>query len=268
MATIDYNTLALLEEYLKGIYQHEIDLLPYADNMGRLVGQYRDPVANCTINYIKVNSTTGIDIPVLVSEKHSSKGTIVIVAQDPLRSKKDKMLEGCDFDYPIIGTPFGLHYNVDVCPQTSVYRKILQRLLDERYSVYLTDAHKIYTQDKKKKLDKKKEIALLKKEFGENNPICIITLGSTAKEYINATNCSVKPILNLLHPAQTNWDHWRQWIFEQAFSGKKKYKVDWKRYAELIGCRDDMFEKYNKNDLSDIIAEITLDIVKGDLNTP
>ena len=264
MATIEYKTKELLEKFLKVIYNKNIDLSPYVNSMGNSVGQKDKPVDKCTIDIIKVNSITGIDIPVLVSEKGPNKGNLVIVAQDPLRSKNDKMLKDCDFEHPIIGTPFALHYNEDVCPQTRVYRKILKALLAEGYSVYLTDAHKIYSQDKKNKTDKKKEIELLGLELKEVEPICVITLGSTAKEYVKATQYSGNT-LNLLHPAQTNWDHWRLWIFEQAFSGINNYNVDWKIYADLIGCRSNMFEKYSENDLADIIADITLDIVKRKL---
>ena len=86
---------------------------------------------------VKVNSITGVDIPVMVyvddNEKNKNE-TIAIIAQDPLRNTEDKKLQPFAPNYPnpIVGTPFALHYDSRCYPQTVVYRKIIC----ERFKYY------------------------------------------------------------------------------------------------------------------------------------
>lgn len=93
-----------------------------------------------------------------------------------------------------------------------------------------------------------------------------MTFGNKAREYIMAIKNSYT-VLSLLHPSQTNWDHWKQWIFEQAYNNKKTYNVDWGKYAKVLTCKQSMFDK-TKDKMPDLIAEITEEMVKSSSNMP
>ena len=259
MAIITYQT-DKIEAYLNKIYP-DYALSVQTTKLGGRTDCFEEAGHFETLSKkIKVKDITGIDVPIWVSTgSNSNKKTVAIVAQDPLRNKNDKMLTGVDFKQPIIGTPFALHYKQDKYPQTEVYRRIIAGLLNE-FDVYITDAHKIYSRDITFGRDKKREIDTLKNEFTARKPAFVITFGTTAKEYVKFPNLKT---LNLLHPSQTNWDHWKQWIFEQALEGNKKYGVDWATYAKQIGCRKDMFGSYKPDvNMHEVIANIVLDMVK------
>ena len=196
------------------------------------------------------NSLIGIDIPVMVKDGKPQK-TIAIVSQDPLRNDKDSMLPNSgnsgNGGNVIVGTPFALHYKVDCYPQTAVYRDIIKMLLRKGYAVYLTDARKIYP---KMKNSKQAEIDFLFNELGNQiKPEHIITFGSVAKDYLS--NYSSSHVINLLHPSQSNWDHWKQWIFEQAYYGTPNYSS----WANQISKRNGMFDTQN-TEMPRIIKEI------------
>lgn len=149
MEVLEYPTKNLLENYLKKVVFNSsniclcnsIKILGRATENHDVSGKYGTfPSA----------SFTGIDIPVLVKNEKSKTRTIAIVAQAPLRSEKDKMLEGIVNlkNQTIIGTPFALHYKQNCYPKTEVYREIIRKLLDKGFMVYITDANKIYPQRK------------------------------------------------------------------------------------------------------------------------
>lgn len=86
--------------------------------------------------------------------------------------------------------------------------------------------------------------------------------GGEAYTYIK----KIKGSISLLHPSQSNWDHWRLWIYEQAYNKKKSYKINWEKYANKLTIRDSMFGSENKDNLEDIISHIILDIIQQELN--
>ncbi len=89
-----------------------------------------------------VPSLTGVDIPILVRADEEQRKTVAIVAQDPLRDPKT--LPSHHLKKVIVGTPFAYHNDVLCCPQTLVYRKIIQGLLIKGYNVYVTDIWKCW----------------------------------------------------------------------------------------------------------------------------
>lgn len=208
------------------------------------------------------NSLIGIDIPVLVDDGNPKdpKEIIAIVSQDPLRNANDRMLPNSGQGV-IVGTPFALHYEENCYPQTEVYRDIIKKLLQKGYAVYLTDARKIYPNMKGKKIG----ISFLRDELSRIQPKYIITLGSVAKDYLSVIKNRIsKPgyqchkIINLLHPSQTNWDHWKQWIFEQAYYGTTGYS----KLAGMIPKRNGMFDKQTTSSpMPSIITQIVDNLI-------
>ena len=85
----------------------------------------------------------GIDIPVLIPSKTEPKATVVLLGQDPLRSKAKVP------DYAFIGTPYSIHHTAGLPSATRVYPKLIDCLLADGYNVYLTDVKKYYPSSKK-----------------------------------------------------------------------------------------------------------------------
>ena len=257
MAQIKYPTIDLIESFIQGEYNQSISPTAVEPVLGNTVGNYTDK-DNGKYHVICLpiqKPLIGIDIPVLINESQPAKGTIAIIAQDPLRNDKDKMLPQNPSGNTIIGTPFALHYTEKCYPQTAVYRRIIEKLLTKGYDIYITDARKIYPKDKGLK---GKEIDLLIREINRIKPRFVITLGSTANDYLDiivkqGLNTTV---INLLHPSQQNWDHWKQWIFEQAYFEKVSGRIEpYTRIANRIPKRDAMFDD-QITDMPKLIAEL------------
>ena len=212
---------------------------------------------------VKEKKISGIDIPILLGDGNK-KPIVAIVAQDPYRNENDVLFNEIDKNKTIIGTPFAFHYKEEAYPKTKVYRKIIRSLLD-KYDVYLTDAHKIYSNPEWKyaKGERQKEKQLLLNEIKSLSPNLklVVGFGGEAHTYIKKIENSI----SLLHPSQTNWDHWRLWIYEQAYNKKKSYKINWEKYANQLTIRDSMFGSENKDNLEDIISDIILDIIQQEL---
>ena len=266
MANITYPTKDLLDDFLRKVYgDNELEI--QTEKLGVLTDNYdsNQPGMFETIP-VNVTSITGIDVPILVKNDTEDKAVVAIIAQDPLRNVKDAMLNGLPFNNPIVGTPFALHYKQSIYPETEIYRLIIKKILDKGFNVYITDAHKIYSSQNAPKQCGKNEHEMLTKEFNVINPDFIITFGSDAKKYIRDYIPSTYQgnALELLHPSQTNWDHWKQWIFEQAFYGRKTCNINWEEYATQIGCRSNMFGNYEPVNMQpmqpmlDIISNIVI----------
>ena len=269
MAYIAYPTIKILEQFLQKVYG--VNGLTIQTNiLGALTDNYESyqPGMFETIP-VNVTSITGIDIPILVRNDNKIKPVVAIIAQDPLRSTKDDMLAPFKpFANPIVGTPFALHYkqSKSVYQETEIYRLIIKKILDRGFDVYITDAHKIHSSQNTPKQCGKSEREMLIKEFDVIKPNFIIIFGSEAKKYVSGyiTSTNQGKILELLHPSKTNWDHWKQWIFEQAFYDRKTCNINWKEYATQIGCRSNMFGNYEPVNMQpmqpmlDIISNIVI----------
>ena len=237
MCILTYPNLSDFESFVHGEYKINVNNLQ--DVANKTLGAEFEKYDNGKPGQYGVfpangYSLIGIDIPVMVKDGKPQK-TIAIVSQDPLRNDKDSMLPNSG--NVIVGTPFALHYKVNCYPQTAVYRDIIKKLLHKGYAVYLTDARKIYP---KMKNSKQAEINFLFNELNNQiKPDHIITFGSVAKDYLS--NYSSSHVINLLHPSQSNWDHWKQWIFEQAYYGTPNYSS----WANQIPKRSGMFDTQN-----------------------
>lgn len=157
MATITYPTQTIVEKCLQSIFpglnpgclNHSISVL---GNVSEFHNQRRK--YGCLP--VNVNNVTGVDIPILVTDNNEPphKGTVVILAQDPIRNPNDPMLHGCNFQRPIVGTPFAFHYQLQYYSQTEAYRVVIRGnntiigLLSKGYQVYVTDVWKTWDQNK------------------------------------------------------------------------------------------------------------------------
>lgn len=162
------------------------------------------------------NVFVGIDVPVLLSPKDRGMGkTIIIVGESPLRNTKD-FKNSTDI---LLGTPYAIHQEFGCPPQCNVYKKIFSNLLAEGYSIYLTDAIKVWWKNKKKQPEQYNS-NILEQELCRFPNATIVTFGNTAKNAINSISPQ-KSFCDLLHPSQLNWNNWKLHIFEKAIYEKK-----------------------------------------------
>jgi len=266
---ISYPTIEKVKEFLNSIFDKTDIILNGPDNkLWTIAEAYskdkKDQYGQLDLG-IKEKKISGIDIPILLGDGNEEKPIVAIVAQDPYRNEKDVLFNEIDKSKTIIGTPFAFHYEDEAYPKTKVYRKIVRRIIEMGYDVYLTDAHKIYSNPERKyaKGEKQKEKELLLDEIKKLSPNLklVVGFGGEAYTYIK----KIKHSISLLHPSQSNWDHWRLWIYEQAYNKKQSYKINWEQYANKLTIRDSMFGSENKDNLEDIISYIILDIIQQEL---
>ena len=106
----------------------------------------------------------------------------------------------------------------------------------------------------------------MKAEIKKIEPRLVITFGSEAKEYFDKIKEDFEKgggrVINLLHPGQQNWDHWKQWIFEQAFAEKKRGGSDgfYTGIDNSISIRKWMFDD-RKMDMPSIITDVIRELV-------
>ncbi len=179
---------------------------------------------NSKFNHIlsDYNSLIGIDLPVFyTSLNKKNKKIAFILGQDPLRSINDFG----DKSEIIIGTPFALHSEYYRKKRTKLYWKIIRSLCENNYTVYVTDAIKIWAKNinfgtgyNLKYLFSE----LLRNELITINPDIVLSMGNIAQK----TLCNAGPTCefkHVLHP--------------------RARKKDWEKYG-LVNFQDDMKVKY------------------------
>lgn len=191
------------------------------------------------------NIIMGFDVPVLIYPDTEPKGTIFILAQDPLRNLADYVGSGISFTNDVIvGLPFAVQCIPPATkPNTIVwhgqmpinaYDGIITQLLNKGYAVYLTDVVKFYIGQvvKTPKSGKSKQISvfkpgrkgwklfrnILKDEINTINPVKILAFGSKARETLDSIGV-INPSLrvDLPHPSGRN-PYWNG----KNLSGKEK----------------------------------------------
>lgn len=178
----------------------------------------------------------GIDIPIFLKNKKTTKKTIMILGQDPLRSK-DPVQKKPSKHNIFVGTPFALDVDMNTIsniPRASSYKRkwelyasIAKKLMIEHdYNVYFTDLFKFYTDETRTEVNKNgKEIlkqnvdflseanfpsgkdpyTLLLKEIDRIEPERIIIFGNKSEKNIKANikNVNVE-IKKVIHPSAYN----------------------------------------------------------------
>jgi len=179
------------------------------------------------------------DVPSWIVTENT-KPTIMVIAQDALRSKKDKIV--FKSITLLINTPFSLQGLEDreIKSGTLASYSFLFSEIAEIGNVYITDVYKMFFNSKdgvskkefKKGKEKNQNVTILQKEINELNPDFIIAMGSNSfnilqystKEpnvKITASNTIVNyqdgekliPVFGMIHPAAYD-NHKRLFIEE------------------------------------------------------
>lgn len=124
----------------------------------------------------------GHDLPFWI-EPDNPKGRIMLVSQDPLRSGQK------DTDIITLSSPFGMHSKeYRYCGHHKTFTSIVENIVDQGYSVYLTDSHKLYgtenSSDYKScisKLTTDIDMCILQEEINFFSPSIVFALGHQAE---------------------------------------------------------------------------------------
>ena len=182
-----------------------------------------------TQNHLENSPLIGIDLPLFFKRLDPKAQTVMLVAEDPQRSRKDFSLElkddfGANLFKPedvIIGTPFALHSSYYKERRTKQYWHPIKHIIEKNYHLYVTDKYKVFMLDYKntiklKKYDLKQEDAifeeLLLKELEIIKPNKIICFGGKAyescKNLLRDNDCKSELLPALLHPSMANNSKW------------------------------------------------------------
>ena len=226
--TMEYPTKDLFHKWIDGnaldnVCLNDLGTIPFSK-----YGQVAFPVPLLNFNNLLLTSPqlVGIDIPVLIHpEKEKCKGeTLVIVGQSPLR----EVICTYPKDSAFIGCPFAVNNVLGIPKQCCVYKLIFQKLLDCGYTLYLTDAVKVWWEGKKLVPNYQKQAPnnnrvseifydetffineMLK--FPKANIKGIITWGNIAKHFVKeiANYNQLPPIIPVMHPGKRNWGRWKK----------------------------------------------------------
>lgn len=265
MCTLSYPTQSIMEKWLGcGSLQPLLVKFSWLNQSGKGTCPQPNPgiiselirVTNCkgpASNHLTNKSIIGLDMPVLVTDpnrKEESKGTVVILAQDPLRESSG--LSGKTATDIILGLPFALQDDgAKGC--TSVIRgsqnSIVEHLISKGYDVYLTDIFKLYMRDSKTNnkvpVDKalyEEYLGLLSQELQQVGPAFILTMGNEASRAMGTLSPYVH---NLVHPSNNNNRQWKklqtanpQILKTLDLADKMKYLTqDIDTYIQLLSSR-------------------------------
>ena len=172
-------------------------------------------------NSTKVN---GIDVPTMWhsddSDDSAKSKTIMLLAQDPLRSDKYWALDGSQTipederkSSVIIGSPYALHVTRDEIKKhlslnVGIYRRLIKTLISQlNCRVYCTDIFKYYPNNKSITTF---DIQLLKEEINAIHPDMCICMGRFAQKAFERLNDDISHIC-CPHPRAwpRSWDKWR-----------------------------------------------------------
>lgn len=254
MCTLNYPTQSIMEKWLGcGSLQPLLVKFSWLNQSGKknagIISELIR-VANCkgpASNHLANKSIIGLDMPVLVTDSDSegkSKGTVVILAQDPLRGSTVQT----DI---ILGLPFALQDgNAKGC--TSVIRgskdSIVEHLISKGYDVYLTDIFKLYMRDLQNNKVYPDEnlyneyLDLLRQELQQVGPAFVLTMGNEASRAMGTLSPYVH---NLVHPSNNNNRQWKklqtanpQILKTLDLADKMKYLTqDIDTYIQLLSSR-------------------------------
>lgn len=242
MATISYPTATLIDNYLG---------LASASNVGTDLGSTRNepgftirdistmPRVNSVYGTPAPGSIIGVDYPCLITpdakdiEDGCSKGTIIIIGQDPRRGKSDRWYKKPQqhfsapkadaFTFPndvLFGLPWAV--NVAGYPHVqAISHYLVDLLLKDGYSIYFSDIFKLYNSElgrdnyskcMKNQAEATDAFNLLHDEFKTINPCKVLLFGQKTFSQFQKfqETVSITYAINdgnwVKHPAAHNWD--------------------------------------------------------------
>lgn len=212
MPMISYPTQTDVEQFLNRTFPSPapFNLSTSISTIGTIVGAHKAPGVSGTLQgaIVPGAAITGLDIPVLISDNFESKGTVMIIEQDPLRNPNDPLLAPLKSYFPthaIVGTPNALHYNVSVTPHTNIYRCIVDYILNKHYNVYITDANKLYwpytagSNALKRWESNLAQQGLLRTEINIINPVAFLLVGKVAQTAYNSLYLNHPNVIPIPH---------------------------------------------------------------------
>lgn len=197
---------------------------------------------------LSIDTGIGIDIPVTLHTDKEEKGKIFILAESPQR--KAEKCKGKTF----IGVPFAVDSKMGVPSRCDVYKLIFKNLLEDGYSLYLSDAIKKWTGANTGRSD----LSILKNEIEKVNPVKIIAFGRTAriavKKMIEEGKLTCEQKIEIPHPSINNWPRWEIYIYAKAIK-ESKSSQDFQELEKL---------PYSKM-TAEIVAEAAIKDIKEQL---
>ena len=181
-----------------------------------------------TLNHWENSTMIGVDLPLFFKCPEPEAQTVMLVAQDPLRSRDDFP----DFKHEdvIIGTPFAQHSSHYREHSQEVVFASIKHIINKNYHVYVTDIYKVWMNMRKDKSDKyfrKNESTifgeLLLNELDIIKPKNVFCIGRAAENFFKDNNLS-KRALYLPHPAGSNANEWKKYLINQKQTAENKIK--------------------------------------------
>ena len=251
---LDWNDFAIMELWDKGnkekpifekAYKYFKDKNPYKFAFDSNIEKMYESINGDD----KQDKYYGVDIPVLLGKENNN--TIFIIGESPARDKK--------YGPITIGTPFAVAYTKDAPWQCNIYKYIFNRLVKSGYSVYITDAVKVwYNGMKGEKGGYKKHInsAFLIEEIDKISPQLIVTWGETARDAYKPINNNIK-YHHQTHPVTMNWDRWESKMYKDSLQDKEPKKTVGYEYANN-----------NEGDRAQYLAYYISEEILQELNKP
>jgi len=214
--TMDYPTRQLFYQWLDqkdldNVCFNKLGTIPFANSNSIT---YQVPLASSNNPYFGNNKCIGIDIPVLIhpeSDKNNGQ-TLVIVGQSAQRDKNSN----CSTKHALVGCPFAVSHIMSKPSQCDVYKMIFQKLMNKGFTLYITDAVKVWFTTKNKLKPSKNDEMIFLKEIARISSLykidAIISWGKTAEYFVKSLPIGKNHqpnIIHLMHPGILNWDRWK-----------------------------------------------------------
>ena len=173
-----------------------------------------------TLNNWENSTLIGVDLPLFFKCSDPEAQTVMLVALDPLRKRKDFP----DFQHEdvIIGTPFAQHSSHYREGSQEIVFDFIKHIVDKNYHMYITDVYKVWVEQKEYKkshlLFKRNESLifkeLLREELDIIDPKIVITFGNDARDrYIDISkDCDPRPHKHFTHPSGEARGAWKKLI--------------------------------------------------------
>ena len=213
--TMDYPTRQLFYQWLDqkdldNVCLNKLGITAFNNN---IPVTYQVPLLNPNNRCFGSVKWVGIDIPVLIHpDPNKSNGeTLVIVGISALRDKNNN----CPSGHAWIGCPFAVNNLLGIPKQCDVYKLIFEKLLNCGYTLYLTDAVKVWW-DGKKLSPYQCDMAIFVDEIktisSSHTIKAIVTWGKIAENFVKplTINNQQTPIIPVMHPGQRNWGKWKK----------------------------------------------------------
>ncbi|NIY95861.1 MAG: hypothetical protein HWE39_09350 [Oceanospirillaceae bacterium] len=174
------------------------------------------------------DQVVGYDLPCLLSVDRPRRGTVMLCAQDPLRSPKSEI--GLT-----VGTFFGLNSSIFRSNRRShgVMWRVIVKLLSDDYDVWVTDAMKLHSPTVKLTPELYGACRdVLDREIRAVAPVKIVAVGNVAASHFQRFGVTgAEDVIRVVHPSHyvksSFWIAGAANQYEASAEGRCQAKVDW-----------------------------------------